>query len=67
MLPGVPPPSVSAILRDGRRQALAPVLDTIILEPDDQRVQLLWRSHLQLRTGPHDVVSVEVSAEPLPE
>jgi hypothetical protein len=66
-LPGVRPPSVTAILRDGQRKLLSPVLDTVILEPDEQRVQMLWRSHLTLRTGPHDVSSVEVSAEPTQE
>ncbi len=37
-------------------------LDTVIIEPDQMRVLLLWRGHLTLRTGPHDVKEVVAEA-----
>ena len=59
-LPGVPPPAVKVSLVDGRDAEIALNLDTVIIEPDDRRVMLLWRGSFILRTGPHDVASVEV-------
>jgi len=41
-------------------------LDTIIIEPDERRVQMLWRAHLILRNGPHDVRAVETTGGDLP-
>jgi hypothetical protein len=65
-LPGVPPPTVKIALVDGEDKELVLDLDTVIIEPDDRRVLLLWRGNLVLRTGPHDVSAVEVYAEPVP-
>jgi hypothetical protein len=61
-LPGVPPPSVRVGLVDGKASVVPLNLDTVIIEPDDRRVVLLWRGNLGLRSGPHDVRTVEVSA-----
>ncbi len=63
-LPGVPPPRARVALRDGADQTLQTVLDTVIIEPDEARVMLLWRAHLALRTGPHDVTAIELEAAP---
>jgi hypothetical protein len=60
-LPGLPPPVVQATLSNGPAQAVPMQLDTVIIEPDERRVMLLWRGNLVLRTGPHDVR--EVSAK----
>jgi hypothetical protein len=65
-LPGVPPPAVKVSLVDGRDAEIALNLDTVIVEPDDRRVMLLWRGNFILRTGPHDVASVEVCGGPVP-
>ena len=65
-LPGVLPPAVRVTLVDGADKELALALDTVIIEPDDRRVMLLWRGNLVLRTGTHDVRAVEVSGEPVP-
>jgi len=35
-------------------------LDTVIIEPDESRLLLLWRVPFTLKTGPHDLVSVEI-------
>ena len=61
-LPGVPPPAVRVGLVDGATHAVPLNLDTVIIEPDEHRVMLLWRGHQVLRTGPHDVREISVSA-----
>jgi hypothetical protein len=61
-LPGLPPPAVQVRLVNGPPQAVGMVLDTVIVEPDDRRVLLLWRGHLGLCTGPHDVREVVAEA-----
>jgi len=49
-------------LANGPPQAVGMALDTVIIEPDDKRVLLLWRGHLGLRAGPHDVKEVIAEA-----
>jgi hypothetical protein len=61
-LPGLPPPAVQVSLSDGPPQTVAMALDTVIIEADEKRVMLLWRGHLALRTGPHDVKEVVAEA-----
>jgi hypothetical protein len=61
-LPGVPPPRARVVLRGGREQVVATNLDTVILEPDERRLLLLWRACLPLVTGPHDVKALELSS-----
>ena len=65
-LPGAPPPAVRVTLRGGSDQRLQTRLDTVIVEPDEMRVLLLWRANLTLATGPHDVGAIEVTASPPP-
>lgn len=65
-LPGLPPPGLRVALTNGSEQRLATNLDTVIIEPDEMRVLLLWRTHLPLRTGPHDVRAIEAHPQPLP-
>ncbi len=61
-LPGIAPPEVRVALAEGAAQSVPLVLDTVIIEPDDRRVLLLWRGNLVLRTGPHDVREIAASA-----
>jgi hypothetical protein len=61
-LPGVPPAWVRVVLAAGE-QALCTNLDTVIIEPDERRVLLLWRACVPLATGPHDVKALEVTSE----
>jgi hypothetical protein len=58
LLPGVAPPSIGVKLHATREQALKLELDTVIIEPDERRVMLLWRGHLRLASGPHDVAAI---------
>jgi hypothetical protein len=61
-LPGIVPPVVQVTLTNGPAQGVPMALDTVIIEPDDRRVMLLWRGNLVLRTGPHDVRKITASA-----
>jgi hypothetical protein len=60
-LPAVAPPLVRVQRKDARDATCTTRLDTVIIEPDDRRVILLWRGHAPLRSGPHDVRAVHVS------
>jgi hypothetical protein len=61
-LPGMATPTVRVALADGAPQAVVMALDTVIIEPDDRRVLMIWRGNQVLRTGPHDVREVVASA-----
>jgi hypothetical protein len=66
-LPAVPPPWLRVVMTGNREQVVATNLDTVVLEPDERRVLLLWRACLPLATGPHDVKVLELaSAQPRP-
>jgi hypothetical protein len=60
VLPGLPPPAVQVRMADGAPLAPTMNLDTVIVEPDQRRILLLWRGHVPLRVGPHDVREVTV-------
>jgi hypothetical protein len=62
-LPGIPPPECLVALRGRNRISLDAQLDTVVVDMDDRRLTLLWRSHVAVRNGPHDVLSVGVSAD----
>jgi hypothetical protein len=59
-LPAVRPPAIRVALRDGNAPVAPTNLDTVIIEPDERRLLLLWRACVPLRTGPHDVRAIEV-------
>lgn len=61
-LPGIAPPAVQVTLTNGPAKPVPMALDTVIIEPDDRRVMLLWRGNLVLRTGPHDVREIVAGA-----
>jgi hypothetical protein len=62
-LPGVPAPVCRLGLRTGKTAVLRANLDTVIVNTDEMRVFLIWRSSARVVTGPHDVVAVDVGAE----
>jgi len=64
-LPGAQPPFVRIVRKDEPDIELLANLDTVIIEPDEARVQLLWRASAALRTGPHDLRAVEISVDGL--
>jgi hypothetical protein len=59
-LPGVPPPECRIQLARGPDVHLQTNLDTIIINTDENLVLLLWRAWLPLRTGPHDLIGIQV-------
>lgn len=59
-LPGLPPPVAHVELRKRNRAVCEAELDTVVVDTDQQQVTLLWRSHLLLPEGPHDIVSIEI-------
>ena len=59
-LPGLPPPAVEVHMAVGPPQELPVALDTVIIESDEARLQLLWRAHHPLSEGPHDVRAIRV-------
>jgi hypothetical protein len=62
-LPGVLPPECRVQLT-GRRDVLVETnLDTVIINTDEDVLLLIWRGHLPVRNGPHDVVSIQIQAE----
>jgi len=62
-LPGVRPPDCRIQLRGRKDHTLKTQLDTVIINTDENLLFLLWRSNMVLRTGPQDVVTIEILAE----
>lgn len=65
-LPGVPAPSVRVAFQGADDQTVPTNLDTVIIEPDDRRLLLLWRACVPLSTGPLDVSAIEVLEAAVP-
>jgi hypothetical protein len=61
-LPGVPAPACDVELRGGRSVSLQTNLDTVIVNVAERRVLLLWRSFLNVKNGPFDVVAADIVA-----
>src|SRR5262249_17453529 len=64
-LPGVPPPQGRIQLRGRRDERLTTRLDTVIINTDENLLLLIWRANLVLKTGPQDLVSMEVRVDGL--
>lgn len=62
-LPGTPPPRVRVVRASDEDVWLELRLDTLILDTDARRVFFLWRAHLPLWEGPHEVRSLHLRAE----
>ncbi|QSQ21992.1 DUF2169 domain-containing protein [Pyxidicoccus parkwayensis] len=62
-LPGQAAPVLTLQL-DGLEDATPQMrLDTVMLDTDAEQVVLLWRGHVLLPEGPHDVLGIRVTAE----
>ncbi|MFY2558306.1 DUF2169 family type VI secretion system accessory protein [Corallococcus terminator] len=61
--PGQPTPVVTVRLRGGADISPELRLDTVILDLDAEQVSLLWRGHVPLGEGLHDVRALRVTAE----
>ena len=66
-LPGIAAPSCLIEVENSRRHELRLQFDTLIVNVRERLIFLLWRSALPLRNGPHDVTSVHVCGDRLPE
>jgi hypothetical protein len=64
-LPALPPPACRVQLASRREAGVTTALDTILLDMDNDCVTLVWRGHLAVRGGPHEILSVEIGAEGL--
>lgn len=62
-LPGERPPACRIALSYGPTVEIALALDTVIVDTDASRVTLLYRGHVALRNGPHDVRSIHLGNE----
>jgi hypothetical protein len=62
-LPGVSPPQCRVQLVGRRDVQVQTNLDTVIINTDEDLLLLIWRGHLAVRNGPHDVVSIQIQAE----
>ena len=62
-LAGILPPECQYELRGGKKAGAPTRLDTVIVNTDNRRLILIWRTHFQLRTGPHDLVVLRVRSE----
>lgn len=64
-LPALRPPRCRVELHRRQDREVETVLDTVVINMDEDRVFLTYRGHLPLRDGPHDVKSVEVGVDAL--
>ena len=62
-LPGTAPPQCKVQLRGRSEHILQTQLDTVIINTDENLLFLLWRSNMTIRTGPQDVLSIEIGSE----
>jgi hypothetical protein len=67
-MPGLAPPRCLVDVRGGKPEMLQTALDTVIVDMDARTLTLMWRACMRLRSGPHDIVSVEVDPpDPSPD
>ena len=59
-LPGTPAPSCRVVLTGREDARPAMLLDTVVVDTDAEQVRMLYRGHVPLRNGPHDVVSIAI-------
>lgn len=56
---------MQAILNNGERHNLNPVIDTLIIEPDDNRFTMVWRARIALKKNVHEVDTL-IAGKPTP-
>jgi hypothetical protein len=62
-LPGTAPPQCKVRLRGRNDHSLQTQLDTVIINTDENLLFMLWRANLTLKSGPQDVLSIEIESE----
>lgn len=66
-LPRVAAPEIGVELRGRRHETLPTLLDTVIVNTDEDLVILVWRAHLAVRNVPQDVAAITLVAHGLPQ
>lgn len=64
-LPVVPPPRIKVALHRREDADVKTVLDTVVIDMNEDRVFLTFRGHLLLRDGPHDVKAIRIAVDAL--
>jgi len=59
-LPGTSAPVCTVVTVGKNRRVLQTMLDTVIINTDENFVLLIWRASMPLRRGPHDLLSIEI-------
>lgn len=67
VVPDVRPPQVRLGLTRAERRDVEMSLDTLVVDTDARCLYLTWRGYTAVREGPHDIRSVAVTADDLPE
>jgi hypothetical protein len=65
-LPGTKPPECLVARRSGDEVLLETNLDTVIVDTDEMKLILLWRSFCPIPDGPHDVTDYRITCENAP-
>jgi len=65
-LPGMLPPQCRVQLKGERDAIVQTTLDTIVINTDEDLLLLMWRGHLPVRNGPHDILSVQIRDQQIP-
>ena len=63
-LPAIPPPALRIVTSSGQLVDQMSKLDTVIVDMDQLTVTLLWRSHLVLRRGIHEISELQLPPMP---
>jgi len=64
-LPGTAPPQCRIAMKRRPAIDLSTQLDTLIIDMDQRRVTVLWRAHVRVPRGIHDVVAMELPPQPV--
>lgn len=59
-LPGLPPPACRVELARRDDVQVEMRFDTVVIDADENRVTMLYRGHVPLKDGPHDVRTISV-------
>ncbi len=57
--------AMTAIHRSGVKQAMQPMVDTIVFEPDQNRYSVVWRAHVRLPRDETFITEVQIGTPPL--
>jgi hypothetical protein len=56
---------MTAIQRDGTKQAMPVMVDTLLFEPDQNRYSVVWRAHVRLPRDETSVTDIQIGSPPV--